>query len=185
LLASGGLVQPAEAVRDQRGLPWIESVAADIRYALRALRHSPAFTAVVVITLALGIGANTAIFSVVRGVLLKPLPHRDGDRLLYLRHSTDGLGGENVLFSVPEVRDFREGARSLGGIAEYSPFTFTLQGDNDAVHINVGLVTGNFFEVMGLAPVLGRLTRPSDDGPGVQPVMVLTHEYWMKRFGGD
>ena len=184
-LASGGLAQAAEAVRDQRGLPWIESVAADIRYALRALRHSPAFTAVVVITLALGIGANTAIFSVVRGVLLKPLPHRDGDRLLYLRHSTDGLGGENVLFSVPEVRDFREGARSLGGIAEYSPFTFTLQGDNDAVHINVGLVTGNFFEVMGLAPVLGRLTRPSDDGPGVQPVMVLTHEYWMKRFGGD
>lgn len=185
LLASGGLAQAAEAVRDQRGLPWIESVAADIRYALRALRHSPAFTAVVVITLALGIGANTAIFSVVRGVLLKPLPHRDGDRLLYLRHSTDGLGGENVLFSVPEVRDFREGARSLGGIAEYSPFTFTLQGDNDAVHITVGLVTGNFFEVMGLAPVLGRLTRPSDDGPGVPPVMVLTHEYWMKRFGGD
>jgi putative ABC transport system permease protein len=185
LLASGGLTRAAEAVRDQRGLPWIESVAADIRYALRALRHSPAFTTVVVITLALGIGANTAIFSVVRGVLLKPLPHRDGNRLLYLRHSVDGLGGANVLFSVPEVRDFRDGAKSLGGIAEYSPFTFTLQGENDAVRINVGLVTGNFFEVMGLSPVLGRLTRPSDDGPGVPPVMVLTHEYWMKRFGGD
>jgi putative ABC transport system permease protein len=185
LLTSGGLTQAVEAVHDQRGLPWVESVAADIRYAFRALRRSPAFTAVVVITLALGIGANTAIFSVIRGVLLKPLPHRDGDRLLYLRHSVDGLGGANILFSVPEVRDFREGAKSLGGIAEYSPFTFTLQGENDAVHVNVGLVTGNYFEVMGLSPVLGRLTRPSDDGPGVPAVMVLTYEYWMKRFGGD
>ena len=185
MLASGGLTQAAEAVRAQRGLPWIESIASDIKYALRALRHSPAFTAVVVITLALGIGANTAIFSVVRGVLLKPLPHRDGDRLLYLRHSMDGPGGSNVLFSVPEVRDIRSGAKSLAGIAEYSPWTLTLRSDNDVVRIDVGLVTGNFFEVMGLSPVLGRLTRPSDDGKGVPPVIVLTHEFWMKRFGGD
>jgi hypothetical protein len=119
---------------------------------------------VVVLTLALGIGANTAIFSVVRGVVLKPLPHRDGDRLVYLRHSMDGAGGENVLFSVPEVKDFRDGARSLGGIAEYSPFTFTLRGENDAVRVRAGLVTGNFFEVMGLSPMLGRVTQPADDG---------------------
>ncbi len=185
LLASGGVTQAAEAVRDRRGLPWIEHVAADVRYALRALRHGPAFTAVVVLTLALGIGANTAIFSVVRAVLLKPLPHREGDRLVYLRHSADGPGGENVLFSVPEVRDLRGGAPSLAGIAEYCPWTVTLTGNDDAVRIDVGLVTGNFFEVMGLPPVLGRLTRPSDDGPGVRPVMVLTHDYWLKRFGGD
>jgi predicted permease len=184
-LASGGITQAAEAVRDQRGLPWIESITADIRYALRALRHSPAFTTVAVLTLALGIGANTAIFSVVRAVLLKPLPHKDGDRLVYLRHSADGPGGSNVLFSVPEVRDFREGARSLAGIAEYSPFTSILQGEGDAARLTVGLVTGNFFDVMGLSPVLGRLTRPSDDGPGVPPVMILTHEFWMTRFGGD
>jgi predicted permease len=185
LLASGGLTQAAEAVRDQRGLPWVESVAADIRYAFRALRHSPAFAAVVVITLALGIGANTAIFSVVRGVLLKPLPHRDGDRLVYLRHSMDGPGGANILFSVPEVRDFRQGAPSLAGIAEYSPWNLVFQGADGAVRINAGLVTGNYFEVMGLSPVLGRLTEPGDDGPGVPPVLVLTHEGWMKRFGGD
>jgi predicted permease len=185
LLASGGLTQAAEAVRDQRGLPWLESIAADVRYAVRALRRSPAFTAIVVVTLALGIGANTAIFSVVRGVLLKPLPHRDGDRLVYLRHSTDGPGGGSIGFSVPEVRDFREGARSLGGIAEFSSWNLVLQGDEGAARIDVGLVTGNYFDVMGLSPVLGRLTQPKDDGPGVPPVMVLTHEFWMKRFGGD
>lgn len=184
-LASGGVTQAAEAVRDQRGLPWIESSVTAIRHALRSLRHSPAFTIVVVVTLGLGIGANTAIFSVVRGVLLKPLPNREGDRLLYLRQSTDGPGGENIGFSVPEVNDLRTGAPSMSGIAEYSPLTVTLQGDDGAVRIDVGLITGNFFEVMGLAPVLGSLTRPSDDGAGAAPVMVLTHEYWRKRFGGD
>jgi putative ABC transport system permease protein len=185
LLASGGLTQAAEAVRDQRGLPWVEGVVSDLRYAVRALRHSRAFTIVVVLTLALGIGANTAIFSVVRGVLLKPLPHRDGDRLLYLRQSMDGPGGENVAFSVPEIHDFRAGVAALGGIAEFSPWNLTLQGDHDATRIDVGLVTGNFFDVMGLSPVVGRLTRPADDGPGVPPVMVLTHDFWMRHFGGD
>ncbi len=184
-LASGGIGIAADAVRDQRGLPWLERPAADIRYALRALRLSPAFTAVVVITLALGIGANTAIFSVVRGVLLKPLPHRNGDQLVYLRHSMDGPGGENIAFSVPEVRDFREGAPSLGGIAEFSSWTLTLQTEEGADRIDVGLVTGNYFDVLGLSPVLGRLTEPRDDGAGVPPVIVLTYETWLKRFGGD
>jgi predicted permease len=185
LLASGGVAQAAEAVRDRRGIPWIESAVADLRYAVRALRHSPAFVAVVVITLGLGIGANTAIFSVVRGVLLKPLPHRDGQRLLYLRQSMDGPGGDNIDFSVPEIADFRAATPALSGIAEYSPWNVILVGDHDASRIDVGLVTGNFFEVMGLSTVVGRVTRPSDDGPGVPAVMVLTHEFWMRRFGGD
>ena len=185
MLASGGLTAAAEAVRDQRGLPWLESAAADVRYALRALRHRPGFTALVVITLALGIGANTAIFSVVRGVLLKPLPHRDGDRLVYLRHSIDGPARGNMQFSVPEVGDLRAGAPSLADIAEYSPWFGTLHGTDGAIRIDVGLVTGNFFEIMGLAPILGRLTRPADDGTGVPPVMVLTHDFWKRRFGGD
>ena len=185
LLASGGLTRAVEAVRDRRGLPWLESIGTDLRYALRTLRRNPAFTTVVVLTLALGIGANTAIFSVVRGVLLKPLPHRDGDRLIYLRQSTDGPGGANISFSVPEVTDLRAGVPALGEIAEYSAWSVTLEEEKDAVKIDAGLVTGNFFEIMGLAPVLGRLTRPADDGPGVPPVMVLTHAYWMRRFGGD
>jgi predicted permease len=185
LLASGGIAQAVDAVRDQRGLPWLEGTFADVRYALRALRRSPVFAIVVVFTLALGIGANTAIFSVVRGVLLKPLPHRDGDRLVYLRHSVDGPGGENINFSVPEIRNFRTGAPALGGIAEFSSYTLTLQRDADAVRLPVGLVTGNYFDVMGLSAVFGRLTSSSDDGPGVAPVMVLTHEGWQKHFGGD
>jgi len=157
----------------------------DFRYALRSLSRARGFTIAVALTLGLGIGANTAIFSVVRGVLLKPLPHRDGDRLVYLRQSINGPGGENIVFSVPEIQDFRDNAKSLGGIAEYSQMTYTLLGDNDAVRINVGLVTGNFFQIMGLSPILGRLTNAGDDGRGVPPVMVLTQEFWMKRFGGD
>src|SRR5688572_11770965 len=185
MLAAGGLTQAAEAVRDQRGLPWLESIAADLRYAVRSLRHAKAFSAIVIITLALGIGANTAIFSVVRGVLLKPLPHRDGQNLVYLRHSMDGPGGANLNFSVPEIRDYRNGAKSLGGIAEYSGWSMIYQGKEGAVRMPSGLVTGNYFEVMGLSPILGRVTGPQDDGPGVPPVMVLTEEGVMKHFGGD
>ena len=185
LVASGGLTQAAEAVYAQRGLPWLESVGADIRYAFRALRHSPAFTAVVVVTLALGIGANTAIFSVIRGVVLKPLPHRSGDRLVYLRQSADGPGQENLNFSVPEVRDLRSGAPSFGGIAEYSSWSTVHETSDGPARIRVGLVSGNYFEVMGLSPVLGRLTQPGDDGKVAPAVAVLTYEYWLARFGGD
>jgi putative ABC transport system permease protein len=157
----------------------------DIRYALRSLRRAPGFALTVILTLGLGIGANTAIFSVVRGVLLKPLPHRDGDRLVYLRQSAEGAGGENVLFSVPEILDFRNNSRTLAGIAEYSPMSFTLQEESEAVRIDVGLVTGNYFSVMGLSMVLGRPFNDGDDGTGAAKVMILTHEYWMKRFAGD
>ena len=185
-VASGGISAAADAVRDQRGLPWLEGAAADLRYALRTLRHSPVFTTVVVLTLGLGIGANTAIFSVVRAVLLKPLPHRDGDRLVYLRQSMDGPGGTNLSFSVPEVRDLRTGAPSLGGgLAEHSGWSAILQEEDGARRIRLGLVTGNFFDVMGLGPVLGRVTNAGDDGPAASPVMVLTHGFWMNHFSGD
>ena len=160
-------------------------LVADLRYATRTLLQARGFALAVVLTLGLGIGATTAIFSVVRGVMLKPLPHREGDRLMYLRQSNRGPGGENVLFSVPEITDFRTGSKALAGIAEYSPLTLTLVGDNDAVRIDVGLVTGNYFSVMGLSPVLGRSFTNNDDGKSAEPVIMLTYDYWQKRFGGD
>ncbi len=160
-------------------------LVADLRFAARSVMRARGFALAVVVTLGLGIGATTAIFSVVRGVMLKPLPHREGDRLMYLRQSTRGPGGEDVFFSVPEIADFRSASKALAGIAEYSPITFTLVGDDDAVRIDVGLVTGNYFSVMGLLPVVGRSFTDGDDGPSAAPVMMLTYDYWQKRFGGD
>src|SRR4026209_2970674 len=128
----------------------------DLRYAIRSPSRTPGFALAVILTLGLGIGANTAIFSVVRGVLLRPLPHRDGDRLVYLRQSINGPGGENIPFSVPGILAFRNSSKTLWGIAEYSQMAYTLQGEDDAVRISVGLVTGNYFKIMGLGPILGR-----------------------------
>lgn len=157
----------------------------DLRFTLRSLSRARGFSIAVILTLALGIGANTAIFSVVRGVMLKPLPHREGDRLMFLRQSATGPGHENVAFSVPEINDFRGTSKTLAGIAEYSPLTFTLLGDNDAERIDVGLVTGNYFAVMGLSPVRGRAFNAGDDGRGAAPVAILTYDYWVRRFAGD
>ncbi len=157
----------------------------DLRFALRSLLNARGFSLAVILTLGLGIGANTAIFSVVRGVLLRPLPHRNGDRLMYLRQSSHGPGSENIAFSVPEINDFRASSKTLAGIAEYSPITFTLVSDKDAVRIDAGLVTGNYLSVMGLAPILGRPFDHGDDGPGASPVMISTYDFWHKRFGAD
>ncbi len=157
----------------------------DLRFALRSLARVKGFAFAVILTLGLGIGANTAIFSVVRGVMLKPLPHKNGDRLMYIKQSANGPGREDIAFSVPEINDFRASTKTLAGIAEYSPMTFTLVGERDATRIDVGLVTGNYFEVMGLSPVLGRAFGPGDDGRGAAPVMMLTHDYWQNKFGAD
>jgi hypothetical protein len=181
----GNLTHVAEVTREMWGGQWLEQLRRDVRYALRSLTHSPMFTTVVVIALALGIGANTAIFSVVRGVLLKPLPHRDGDRLVYLRQSANGPGQSDMTFSVPEVRDLRAGVPSFAGIAEFSAMSAVHGTSDGPVRIRVGLVTGNYFEVMGLSPVVGRLTHPSDDGAAAAPVAVLGYDYWKTRFGGD
>ncbi len=157
----------------------------ELRYALRSLSRARGFAFTVILTLGLGIGANTAIFSAVRGVLLKPLPNRDGDRLMYLRQSAELKGSDNIAFSVPEINDFRSSSKTLGQIAEYSPLTLNLIEDEGASQVQVGLVTGNYFDVMGLAPILGHGFTASDDGGGAAPVMMLTYEYWREHFGAD
>ena len=187
MLASGGLTAAAESVRDQRGLPWLESLAADITYALRSLRRSRVFTAVVVTTLALGIGANTAMFTLLRGTLLRPLPNRDGQRLVYLRQSAPGAQEHNVLFSVPELADYHAASKTLSAIAEFSSsIPFTLVGsDGHPVRVKVGIISGNYFDVMGLEPVVGRLTGSGDDGAAAASVAVLSYQFWNEHFGGD
>jgi putative ABC transport system permease protein len=157
----------------------------DLRYVLRSLLRTKGFALAVIVTLGLGIGANTAIFSVVRGVLLRPLPHEDGDRLMYLRQSVNATGAENILFSVPEINDFRDQSRTLAQIAEYSPLTLNMLEEQDATQIDVGLVTGNYLSVMGLRPILGRPFTDADDGRGAAPVIMLSHAYWQSKFGGD
>ena len=137
-------------------------------------------------TLALGIGANTAMFTLLRGTLLRPLPNQEGERLVYLRQSAPGADQQNVLFSVPEITDYRAGSKSLEAIAEFSQMTFTLiNGDDEPVHMQAGVISGNFFHVMGLAPSIGRVTNEHDDGPAAPPVAVLSHAFWMDHFGGD
>ncbi len=157
----------------------------DLRYVLRSLSRAKGFAMAVVLTLGLGIGANTAIFSAVRGVFLRPLPHADGDRLMYLRHHTANQGQTNVAFSVPEINDFREQSRTMQQIAEYSPLTLSLIEAADASQIDVGLVTGNYLSVMGLTPIVGRAFTSADDGAGATPVILLSHAYWMSHFSGD
>ena len=161
------------------------SLLPDLRRSFRSLARARGFTVAVVLTLALGIGANTAMFTLLRGTLLRPLPNRDGERLVYLRQSAQAAGQANVLFSVPEIIDYRTNSKTLAGVAEYSQMTFTMLADEEPVHIQAGVVSGNFFEVMGLGSILGRVTNARDDGPGVPSVGVLSYQFWMSRFGGD
>ena len=157
----------------------------DVRLALRFLSKSPGYTLTFVLTLGLGIGANTAIFSVVHGVWLQSLPYRDGDRLVYLRHSADLAGIDNALFSVAEINDYRQQSPSLDGVTEFSAMTFTILGLDEPRRVRAGIVTGNYFEVMGLGARVGRVISSSDDGEAAPAVAVLTYDYWQRQFGGD
>ena len=150
----------------------------DLRVALRSLAKVKGLTLTVVITLALGIGANAAIFSIVRGVLLRPLVNRDEDRLIYIRQSAPGIGRENTTFSVPEINDLRASIETLTAFGDFSTIEFTMVGLGEPRVVRAGVVGGSYFDVMGLHPVRGRLLGPSDDGPEAAGAVVLTHRFW-------
>lgn len=154
-----------------------DALVQDMRVGLRSLLRAKGMAATVVVTLALGIGANAAIFSVVRGVLLRPLVNRGEDRLVYLRQSAPGLGSENVNFSVPEIKDLRARATTVESIGEFSTIEFTLIGLGDPRVVNAGVVDGHYFDVMGLQPVLGRLVDKTDEGLNAAGVAVLTNRF--------
>src|SRR3954467_4448591 len=158
---------------------------ADLRFAWRSLLRAKGLTLTVVVTLALGIGANAAIFSVVRGVLLRPLVNRDEDRLVYIRQSVSGSGG-NLTFSVPEIADLTSHIASISAFGDFSTADFTLIGLGlEPRSVKAGVVGGSFFDVMGLRPVLGRLLDARDDGPDAAGAVVLTYRFWSTSLKSD
>jgi predicted permease len=157
----------------------------DLRVAFYSLMRTQGLAFTVILTLALGIGANAAIFTLVRGVLLKPLVNRDEDRLIYIRQSAPGIGDENETFSVPEIQDLRASVKTLSAFGDFSTFGFTMIGLGEPREVQAGVVGGNYFDVIGLHPVLGRLIGPQDDGPKAAGVVVLTYRFWTTTLRKD
>ena len=193
----GHMESTKESVRDETGVRSAEELVRDVQYGLRTLRRSPGFAAAVVLTLALGIGANTAIFTVVHSVLLRPLPYRDADQLALIWGRMSATEVAKAPWSGADLLDFRDRSEAFEEFAGASGFNSTLTGDFDALPIRVGFATVNFFDVLGVAPVAGRMFEESDYlglnpeelfGPDATPptgVAVLSHELWMRQFGGD
>jgi predicted permease len=157
----------------------------DLKIAIRSLARVPSLWITVGLTLALGIGANAAIFTVVRAVLLRPLANRDEDKLLYVRQSAPGIGVPNETFSVPEIRDIGSGLKTIKELGTFSEIDFTVVGLGTPREIPAGVVDGNYFDVMGLHPVLGRLLGPSDDGRNAAGAVVLTYKFWRNELHSD
>jgi putative ABC transport system permease protein len=157
----------------------------DLRVAFHSLMRTQGLAITVILTLALGIGANAAIFTLVRGVLLKPLVNRDENRLIYIRQSAPGIGDDNSTFSVPEIQDLRASVKTLSAFGDFSTLGFTMIGLGDPREVQAGVVGGNYFDVIGLHPVLGRLIGPQDDGPKAAGVVVLTYRFWTTTLGKD
>jgi hypothetical protein len=181
----GGFESTKESYRDRRGLPFIETFIQDLRFGARMLRRNPGFTAVAVLTLALGIGANSAIFSVVNAVLLKPLPYENGERLVVVKQGAPRAGFPDVSFSVPEILDYRAQNRSFDALVEYHSMAFILLGRKEPERVLTGVVSWNFFDAFGVKPLLGRAFRADDEKPSAPAVLLLSYEYWIHSFGGD
>jgi predicted permease len=181
----GGVEKVKDEVRDAALARFLERLGQDVRYALRAYRRNPGFAAAAVVTLALGIGANSAIFSVVHGVLLQALPYGGGERLVRLRADAPGAGIQDRPFSPLEMEDLRAECRTLDGVVEYHNMWFVLLGRREPERVATGVVSANFFDVLGVKPILGRTFLPGEDKHGAEAVLVLSHDYWMRSFGGD
>ncbi len=184
LRSFGGVEKVKEECRDQRSSRPLETLLQDVRYAVRTLRNRPAFTLAALLTLALGIGANTAIFSVVNAVMLRPLPFAGGDRLARLRQAAPLANYDDVDFSVKDLADYRAMSRTLERVAEYHSMSFILLGGPEPERVQTGVVSADFFEVFGVRPYLGRSFLPGEDRPGAEPVLMLSYGYW-KRHGAD
>ncbi|MGE0813601.1 MAG: ADOP family duplicated permease [Vicinamibacterales bacterium] len=167
---------------------WYDAAAdfgRDVRVGVRSLSRARALSVAIILTLALGIGANAAVFSVVRSVLLAPLVNRGEDRLVYIRQSAPRSGAGNLTFSVPEIRDLKAGVTDIETFGDFSTIEFSLVGLGEPRAVQAGVVSGAFFEVMGLRSAAGRLVSPADDGPQAAPVAVLTHGFWVRATGSD
>ncbi|HEY7611775.1 MAG TPA: ABC transporter permease [Gemmatimonadales bacterium] len=157
----------------------------DVRYAVRSLLRSPAFTAIAVLTLALGIGANTAIFSVVYSVLLRPLAYTDPEQLISIRAAYSGTGAEDIPTSQPEYHDILQGTSALQDLAAVYPININLTGLGEPQRIQASVVSDNYFRVLGAAPAMGRDFTPDDDRGQIGYVAIISHDLWQNRFGGD
>src|SRR5579871_5798949 len=156
-----------------------------MRFAIRSLLRTKGLTITVILTLALGIGANAAIFTLVRGVLLRPLVNRDEERLIYIHQSAPGVNIENATFSVPEIQALRQRIKTLSAFGDFSTIGFTLVGLGEPREVQAGVVGGSYFSVMGLHPVLGRLLDQRDDGPSAPGAAVLTYRFWTTSLKSD
>ena len=181
LRSFGGVEQVKEQSRDVRGVRWLEELWQDLRYSLRVLTQKPGFTLTVVITLALGIGANTAIFSVVNAVLLRELPFKNPDQVMWVWSTRTDR--DKAPFTLPDFLDYRDQNQTLDQIAAFSSIGLNLTGSEKAERLQGLRVSANVFELLGVDAAAGRLFVPDDDEPARRQVAVLSYESWQKRFG--
>ena len=186
LRSFGPMEKHKEETREARGVSWLETLSADLRYGARALFKHPGYALLAVLTLGLGIGANTAIFSVINGVLLKPLPYEHGDRLVIVQQSRPLSGQPQVGVAIAEYFDYRERGKDVfDGLVEYHQMNFDLINRGEPDRVNTGVVSHNFFDLLGIKPIVGRTFVASDDVRDAEAVLILSHTYWRTKFGGD
>ena len=176
---------PAPPPSGRRGRAAGGALAQDVRFALRTLRRSPGHALAVVGVLALGIGANVAMFSVIHGVLLAPLPFRDGEELVLVRQSAPGSGLVDAGVSIPELGAYRARLSTVRDLVEYHTMSFTLLERGEPDRVTTGVVSANFFDVLGVRPAHGRGFVDTDDDHGAEAVLLLGHDYWQQKFAGD